>query len=231
MTQSLSHQAVLFDLDGTLADTAPDLTYALNQVRIEESYPVLSDEYIRPSVSHGSIAMIQRGFDIGPEHADFERLRIRLLEIYRDNICHHTTLFPGMDAVLDHLEQQQILWGIVTNKPARFTDPLVEQLKLQHRAASVVSGDTLNESKPHPAPLWHACKKMRVEAKRCIYVGDAARDIEAGKRAGMMTLAAIYGYIGESDYPEQWQADQLIEHPHELLNYLVTANNNNTDNK
>jgi len=214
------HQAVLFDLDGTLADTAPDLALALNQVLEEESQATMAYEDIRPAVSHGGMALIKLAFEIAPEHKDFERLRQRLLAIYRENICNRTTLFPGMSELLEQLEQQQIPWGIVTNKPAWLTNPLVEKLQLRQRVASVVSGDTLKVSKPDPAPLLHACDEMQIEAKHCIYVGDAARDIEAGKRAGMTTLAALYGYIEEHDPPASWEADHLIQHPMEVLNYL-----------
>jgi len=213
-------RAVLFDLDGTLADTAPDLALSLNRVLKEESRPEMSFDSIRPVVSHGGMALIKLGFKIPAEHPEFERLRQRLLTIYRDNICNKTTLFPGMDELLEALEKQHILWGVVTNKPAWLTTPLMEQLQLEQRAGSIVSGDTLKERKPHPAPLFHACQEMQVNSTECIYIGDAARDIEAGQRAGMKTVAALYGYIEEDDPPQQWNADIMITHPLEVLDHL-----------
>ncbi|MFK5895302.1 MAG: HAD-IA family hydrolase [Pseudomonadota bacterium] len=202
--------AVLFDLDGTLADTAPDLANALNQVLLENNHKTLPFEQIRPVVSHGGIALIRLGFNIEPEHPKFETLRIRLLEIYKQDICQQTRLFPGLDKLLIQLEKHNIPWGIVTNKPDWLTEPLLEQLNLTKRMSSLVCGNTLSEKKPHPAPLLHACKEINIAPEHCIYIGDAARDIEAGKRAGMKTIAAAFGYIETFDPPENWQADRLV---------------------
>ncbi|MFK5984617.1 MAG: HAD-IA family hydrolase [Pseudomonadota bacterium] len=203
--------AVLFDLDGTLADTAPDLANALNRVLVENNHCALAYNEIRPVVSHGGIALIRLGFKIEPEHPQFEPLHHRLLEIYRQDICQQTQLFPGLDIVLEQLEKYNIPWGIVTNKPDWLSKPLLQQLNLSHRIGSLVCGNTLAEKKPHPAPLFHACKEINIDPLQCIYIGDAARDIEAGKRAGMKTIAAAYGYIEKHDPPENWQADKLVE--------------------
>jgi len=214
-------KAVLFDLDGTLADTAADLAHALNQVLIENNKAALPFEEIRPVVSHGGIALIRLGFNIEPDHPQFETYRSRLLEIYEQNICQYTVLFPGLDKLLRQLEQNNILWGIVTNKPDWLSEPLIKQLNLSHRIASLVCGNTLSERKPHPAPLFHACKTMNINPENCIYIGDAARDIEAGKRAGMITIAAAYGYIENHDPAENWQAEHIIYDSNELSSLLM----------
>jgi phosphoglycolate phosphatase len=213
-------RTVLFDLDGTLADTAPDLAFALNEVRREQGLPALPFETIRPVVSHGGMALIRLGFQLEPEHPDFESLRQRLLAIYLQNIAVHTRLFPGMDKVLESLEASGKLWGVVTNKPGWLTEPLLEQMGLKQRAAAIVSGDTLPERKPHPAPMLYACERTGSRAEECVYIGDAERDIEAGHAAGMRTMVALFGYIGEQDRPESWGADSLIHTPEEILDWL-----------
>ncbi len=212
-----SLHTVLFDLDGTLVDTAPDLAAALNRVRVEEKLQALPLEHIRPSVSHGSRAMICHGFDIAPEHPDFERLCKRFLEHYAADISSATRLFPGMEAVLDRIEALGLQWGIVTNKPAYLTDPLVAALDLSSRTACVVSGDTTARRKPHPAPVLYACEQTGSVPQHCLYVGDAQRDIEAGLRAGTGTVTALFGYILPTDDPYSWGADIIIESPRELL--------------
>ena len=214
-------RTVLFDLDGTLLDTAPDLAAALNQVLVENQREALPFETIRPWVSHGGPALIGYGFELEPEHPDFEPLRQRLLEIYHTNIADQTRLFPGMAEVLDELEARQLKWGVVTNKPGWLTEPLLEQLDLHARCACIVSGDTLDERKPHPAPLLHACTLTGSQAEECLYVGDAQRDIEAGRNAQMKTLVALFGYLGEEDRPDEWQADGMLEQPADLLKWLV----------
>ncbi|MDH5436057.1 MAG: phosphoglycolate phosphatase [Gammaproteobacteria bacterium] len=211
---------VLFDLDGTLADTAPDLAAALNKVRAEEGLPPLPYETIRTEVSHGSVAITRIGFDINEADVEFERLRKRLLDIYVDNLCVETKLFPGMDVVLEKIEASGMNWGVVTNKPAWLTDPLLDQMGLTQRAACIISGDTTNNRKPHPEPLLLACNQAGSEAHQCLYVGDAVRDIEAGKNAGMQTLIAMFGYIGVNDKPETWGADGMIHTPEEILKWI-----------
>jgi phosphoglycolate phosphatase len=213
-------RTVLFDLDGTLADTAPDLAYALNVVLQENDLSPLPFEIIRPVVSHGGTALIRLGFNIEPDHSDFNRLRDRLLEIYRDNLARHTRLFPGMEAVLDEIEQRGMRWGVVTNKPAWLTEPLLEALELSQRAACIVSGDSTAKRKPDPEPMFYACHLAGSHAAECVYIGDAERDIEAGRRAGMQTLVAMFGYVGTEDRPEQWGADHLINEPLEIISWL-----------
>ena len=221
MRTNNSLRTVLFDLDGTLADTAPDLAFALNAVLQEQDRAPLPFETIRPVVSHSGTALIRLGFEIEPGTAAFESLRLRLLDIYRDHLAQHTRLFPGIEELLGAIEQRGMNWGVVTNKPAWLTDPLLEQIGLSERAACVVSGDTVAERKPHPAPMLHACQLAGSEAHQCLYIGDAARDIEAGRRAGMKTLVALFGYIGEDEQPDSWGADGMIAHPADLLDWIT----------
>lgn len=213
-------KGVLFDLDGTFADTAPDLAAALNQVLSEEGKAPLTFENIRPVVSHGGAALIRLGFNISDQDTEFKRIKKRFLSIYLANISVLTTVFDGIDELLDVLENKDIAWGIVTNKPSWLTDPLMEQLGFTTRAAAIVSGDTTNESKPHPEPLFHACREMNCRPEECLYVGDAERDIIAGNRAGMLTLAALFGYIEPNDRPENWGADAMIKHPLDIAAFL-----------
>lgn len=219
---SRSHpiKTVLFDLDGTLADTAPDLAFALNEVLREQGQAPLPFEQIRPVVSHGGIALIKLGFKIDETDPQFNALRQRLLTIYREHIVRETTLFDGMKNLLDTIEARGLNWGVVTNKPGWLTDPLMEGLALKQRAATIISGDTLDQSKPHPAPMLLACEQAGSSAAQCLYVGDAERDIEAGRNAGMHTLVALFGYIGEGDRPEQWRADGMVKQASAILDWL-----------
>lgn len=216
-------RTVLFDLDGTLLDTAPDLAYALNETLRAFGKEPLPFATIRPVVSHGGIALIRLGFDLGPEDEGYQPRREFLLDTYRRNIARETRPFAGMDALLDTLERQGLNWGVVTNKPAWLTEPLLQELNLYERAAVVVSGDTLNERKPHPAPMLLACERAGSQAHECLYVGDAKRDIEAGHNAGMATLVALFGYIGDADDPHAWGADALVETPEDILHWLTAA--------
>lgn len=211
---------VLFDLDGTLLDTAPDMTHALNALLAEENKPPLSHEQCRHYASHGSIALVNLGFTEQQSPEDFERRRRRFLEIYEQNLCLDTKLFDGMAEVLNWLEQNQLSWGIVTNKPAYLTEPLLKQLELFERACSVVSGDTLAVNKPSPEPLYLAATQCQHLATECLYVGDAERDIVAGKRANMRTLIAKYGYIEPHEPIASWGADGVINHPDEILSWV-----------
>ncbi len=220
MGQALS--TVLFDLDGTLLDTAPDLAWALNEVRAANGLPALEFERIRPHVSHGSFALTKIGCDASEGSAEFERFRLAVLELYSENVARETQLFEGMDQLLDDLDSRSIPWGIVTNKPGWLTVPLLQQLNLQSRAGVVVSGDTAPEKKPHPAPLLLAAEHMGTPPGECVYVGDAERDVAAGKAAGMYTLAALYGYIGADDVPSNWGADALIRSPLDIRRWLVS---------
>ena len=217
---SIRVRTVLFDLDGTLADTAPDLAYALNVLLESEGKKALPYETIRPEASHGGIALIKLGFGLNPEDPKFETLRKQFLEIYEQNIVRETRLFDGIEQVLGNLEAQGIGWGVVTNKPEFLTKPLMDQLNLSQRASCIVSGDSTNNRKPHPEPLLYACQQTGSNPRQCLYVGDAERDITAGHKAGMQTLVALYGYIGRDDTPANWGADDLIDHPSEIINWL-----------
>ena len=213
-------RTVLFDLDGTLADTAPDLAYALNTLLAEHHKPLLPYPTIRPVASNGAAALIELGFGVARTDPHFAPLRARFLEIYRAHLTRETRLFPGMAELLDAIAARGLNWGIVTNKPAFLTEPLVDQLGLREDLACVVSGDTTANPKPHPEPLLHACKLAGSRPHECLYIGDAARDIEAGRAAGMKTLVALFGYIGAQDQPDTWGADGLIRAPGDALDWL-----------
>lgn len=215
-------KTVLFDLDGTLADTAPDLANALNHVLKNHQCDPLPYETIRPIVSHGGMALITLGF--GKEHPEFDTLYQELLQHYQNNIANETVLFPGMNELLRELEEKNINWGVVTNKPSWLTEPLLDALNLTSRTAAIVSGDTLEQRKPHPAPILHACKQAGSEAAECMYIGDAERDIEAGNRAGMPSIVALFGYIAESDTPDDWGAHSSINHPQEIISLIESLN-------
>ncbi|HAJ92190.1 MAG TPA: phosphoglycolate phosphatase [Gammaproteobacteria bacterium] len=213
-------RTILFDLDGTLLDTAPDLADALNTVLLENRHNPLPYADIRPVVSHGGIALIELGFKLDSSDPAFGPLRQRLLEVYRKNISRRTQPFPGITELLDNIEQRGLNWGIVTNKPGWLTEPLLKDLDLFDRAACVISGDTLDERKPHPAPMLHASQLANSRPEQCVYIGDAQRDIEAGNNAGMQTLVALFGYLQETDEPHTWNANNMIEHPQDLLAWL-----------
>lgn len=213
-------RTVLFDLDGTLADTAPDLADALNTVLDEQGRSPMSYDVIRPIVSHGAAALIYLGFELEEGQDGFDVIRDRLLDIYSTNIARKTRLFPGMDKVLDTLEQRGMAWGVITNKPSWLTEPLLRELNLTARAACIVSGDTTSRKKPDPMPMHFACQVIGCRAEECVYVGDAKRDIEAGQRAGMPTLAALFGYIGDHESPFDWGADAMLAQPEDILTWL-----------
>lgn len=213
-------RTVLFDLDGTLIDTAPDIAIALNRVLSEQGKPALAYERIRPVVSHGSTALVELAFGISPADPLFVLFRDRFLDIYRNNLACESALFPGMTEVLASIEQRSMRWGVVTNKPAWLTEPLLEQLNLTARCACIISGDTIAQRKPHPAPMLLACERSSCEPAHCIYIGDAQRDVQAGKSAGMRTLIALFGYLAEDDRPETWGADALLENPAAILDWL-----------
>lgn len=219
-------RAILFDLDGTLVDTAPDLAWALNATLQHYDRQPLPYASIRSQVSHGGIALIRLGFGIDTDDPAFETYRQHLLKIYRENISQHSQLFAGMDSLLEYLEQHDIAWGIVTNKPAWLTDPLLEQMQLQQRVGCVVSGDTCAEKKPHPMPVQHACQLLQVEPADTWYVGDAQRDIEAGRAAGCFTIAALFGYIEEDDCVDLWQADLQVSHATDIITLIEAAEHN-----
>lgn len=213
-------RSVLFDLDGTLLDTAPDLAAALNHVLESNGRQALAYETIRPWASHGGLALIKNGFNIESDAPQLEDLRQQLLHFYYNNLSTHTAFFAGMDDVLLQLEKAGIQWGIVTNKPGWLTEPLLEQLELSNRSNCTISGDTLSERKPHPLPLQHACKLIGCDVSECIYVGDAQRDIKAAINAKMPSLLALFGYISDLDYPHDWGADAMLNTPLEIIDWI-----------
>jgi phosphoglycolate phosphatase len=212
-------RAVLFDLDGTLADTAPDLGYALNRMRDARGFPPIPLTATRPVTSMGARGLLDVGFSIGPGHADYQAMRREFLVIYEQNICRESRLFPDMPEVLEAIEGRGMRWGVVTNKAERLARILLDRLGIASRAACIVGGDTTPQLKPHPAPLLAACAAMREDAAACIYAGDDKRDIEAGRAAGMKVAAAGWGYLNGSP-PDSWNADWLLERPRDLLPLL-----------
>jgi len=214
------YRAVLFDLDGTLADTAPDLGHALNLLLERHGRTALDQDVIRPHASHGTPGLLGVGFGITPDDPDFTPLRQEYLGLYEAHLVTYTRLFQGMAELLDQLEQRGLPWGIVTNKPERFALPLLERLGLKERTATVIGGDTCSNPKPHPEPMHCACREIGVAPEECLYVGDAERDVESARAAGMATLIAAYGYLGENDRPEDWNALGIIQSPLDILTYL-----------
>jgi N-acetyl-D-muramate 6-phosphate phosphatase len=212
-------RAILFDLDGTLLDTAPDMVGALNELRREQGLAPLPYEEVRSAVSHGAARVVKTGF---PDAAadDAAALQRRFLEIYRGALSRGTRLFPGMDEVLDALSRRRLKSGIVTNKPAWLTDPLLEELGLRARFDCVVSGDTVAERKPHPLPLLHAAELAGVSPGECIYVGDAERDVQAAHAAGMPALVANYGYLRAGEDSSAWAGDGYLQKALDLLSWL-----------
>ncbi len=213
-------KGVLFDLDGTFADTAPDLAAALNHVRATRSLPPLPLELLRPQASHGSAGLLKTGMNITPEHPEFEALRDIFLDHYTAHICANTRLFEGMPELISTLEQRGIVWGIVTNKPHRFTVPLMQGLGYAERVACLVSGDTCAYAKPHPDPMLKACELIALAPAQCLYIGDDRRDIQAANAVVMRGIIANYGYVSDDVSVENWQAYGSINQPMELLNYL-----------
>ncbi|WP_324780712.1 HAD-IA family hydrolase [Thiobacillus sedimenti] len=214
-------RAVLFDLDGTLIDTAPDLGHALNLQRTRHGLAPLADEVIRPQASHGARGLLGLGFGLHPDDARFPAMREEFLELYAANICRHSKPFPGILDLLDALETRGLKWGVVTNKPARFTEPLLSILDLAERAACIVSGDTCPQPKPHPAPMLVAAELCGAAPSQCLYLGDAERDIQAATAAAMPALVAAWGYLDADDAPHTWGAHAEIRHPLDTLAYLA----------
>ena len=212
-------EAVLFDLDGTLIDTAPDMGGALNNLLREEGRQPLPLASIRPFVSQGGLVLTRLGFGDRVDEAEIEPLRQRFLQHYRAIVADNSRLFDGFEQVLGELETKSIPWGVVTNKPEWLTLPLLEQLHLASRCAAIIGGDTLAQRKPHPQPLLEAAARIGVDSAGCIYVGDDARDIVAGKAAQMKTLVAAWGYIEDAGMIADWDADDVIEQPLDLLQH------------
>lgn len=216
-------RGVLFDLDGTLADTAPDLARALNRVRAARGEAPLPLARVRPVVSLGGRALVRLAFGVGPGEDGFEPLHRRFLEAYREHVAVRTRLFPGMEAVLAAIEARGLPWGIVTNKASWLTVPLLEALGLAARAACVVCGDTTPNRKPHPEPLLYACARLGREPAHCLYVGDSRNDVAAAREAGVRALIALFGYIPEDEDPAAWGAHAALDSPAALLAWLERA--------
>jgi N-acetyl-D-muramate 6-phosphate phosphatase len=214
-------QAVFFDLDGTLADTAADLADPVNRMRIERGLEALPLETLRPFASMGARGLIGRALGVTPADEGFEALRQDFLRRYEQAMVVHTRLFDGMHEVLDRIESAGLRWGVVSNKFERLVRPIVAQLGLAERSATAIGGDTTPFAKPHPEPLLHAAKLTDVDPRRCVYVGDDLRDIEAGRAAGMFTVAAAYGFCGDALPPAQWGADAVIDSPRALIGLLA----------
>lgn len=212
---------LLFDLDGTLVDTAPDLVAALNFVLTTHGKPKVSLKDARCWAGAGSARLIEQGFSVSPAAKGFQFLRDQLLDYYDQHVCEGSCLFPGIDQLLTRLEAAGHSWGIVTNKPARFTDPLLNALGLSHRAAVVVCGDTLPTNKPEPEPVLHACRLNGRKTSTTALIGDDLRDIMAGRAAGTTTVAVTWGYASPDDLPDNWGADHMVDSPAELEHLLI----------
>jgi len=215
----MTERAVLFDLDGTLADTAPDLAAALNRLRADQGLEPVPLHRLRPFASAGARGLVHAGFGVKPGDEDYDALRTAFLEAYRENTCVETRLFPGMAELLAELARRAIPWGIVTNKATRFTDRIVEALGLS--PACVVCGDTTEHIKPHPAPLLHAAEQLALPAGACLYLGDDLRDVQAAIAAGMRAIAVAWGYHHpEGGGPRSWKAEAVIAQPGDLIAFL-----------
>lgn len=216
-----SVRAVLFDLDGTLIDTAPDLGYAANRVRAEAGLPPLPVAAYRPVASAGARGLLKVGLDLGPEHPDYPQRRESFLRHYRENLARASRLFAGMDETLAAFERNSIRWGVVTNKPQWLAEPLMQQLQLTARAACIIGAVEGLPVKPAPDSLLKACRELQLVPAQCVYVGDDRRDVDAARAAGMPVLAAAWGYLGDGEPVERWQADAIIATPAELLNFCA----------
>ncbi len=222
MPQTLRPRCILFDLDGTLVDTAPDLADALNQLLHRHGRAMLTADAIRPVASHGTPGLLGLGFGLTPNDPAFAEFRREYLDLYEATHYRASRLFDGLETCLAHLEQNGQGWGVVTNKPARFTEPLLDRLNLRSRAACVVSGDSAAQPKPDPAPMHLACQIARVAPTDCLYVGDAERDVIAAHAVGMPCAIAAWGYLGPDDRPEAWHAEYQFASPRDLLHHLMS---------
>ncbi|NOQ13568.1 MAG: phosphoglycolate phosphatase [Methyloprofundus sp.] len=212
---------VLFDLDGTLLNTAPDLTTALNKALTHFNFPEVSVNAITPYISYGAAVMIDTALEEEVSAAIKADILEWLLNYYENHIADATELYTGMPELLETLEDKGIPWGVVTNKRERMTQPLMQALDLTKRSACIICGDTTAHSKPHPEPMLTACRQIQVSPESCLYIGDAQHDISAGKAANMQTLAATWGYLKPDDKPQDWGADALIDHPDEILDWIT----------
>lgn len=222
MSQASLPQAVLFDLDGTLIDTAPDFVRVVNGMRQRRELPDIAYERIHATVSEGARALVELAFGLSEGEAGFESLRQELLDDYREQLSVESRLYPGMAEVLDWLDSHNIAWGIVTNKPSLYAEPLLRDLNLSERCRSLVCPDHVKQRKPHAEPILLACSQLGASADASVYVGDHRRDIEAGRNAGTRTVACAYGYIRDDDPAASWGADYAIDHPQALIDILET---------
>jgi phosphoglycolate phosphatase len=222
----MSVEGVLFDLDGTLVDTAPDLVAVLNRMLAEAGRAAIPYAIARNEVSNGASGLVQLGFGTGLAAMEFERLSVRFIELYTARVCVKSRIFRGLENIHEVVYKEGMRWGIVTNKPRLMTLPLLEHLGLAGLPGSIVSGDQLPQRKPHPAPLLLAAEELGVSPDRCVYVGDAPRDIQAGRAAGMMTIAAGYGYIRPREDVLAWGADRLVRCPAEVADWLAEGRMN-----
>lgn len=216
----VNFSAVLFDLDGTVVDSAPDLAGAANDMRVSRGLDPLPYALLRPMVGSGARGMVGVALQVQPGDADFMALRDEFLQRYEERLTRETVVFSTMQPVLKKLTQSGMVWGIVTNKIARYAEPLVSALGLHDGSAVLICGDTTAHAKPHPAPLIEAANRIQVPVARCLYVGDDLRDVQAGKAAGMQTAAAAWGYLGNGDSVHEWGADHLLVQPQDLLKLL-----------
>lgn len=216
-------RAVLFDMDGTLLDTAPDFIAICQAMRAARELPPTDEQRIRDVISGGAKAMIQASFDLPPEAAGFEALRLEFLERYQQGCAVHSHLYEGMAQLLADIEQANLIWGVVTNKPLRFAEPIMQQLGLAERSAVLICPDHVTRSKPDPEPLLLACRKLDLDPASVLFVGDDLRDIESGRDAGTRTAAVRYGYIHPNDNPDHWGADVVVDHPSDLRRVLDQA--------
>lgn len=215
-------QAILFDLDGTIADTAPDLAAAANSLRLADDVPPLPIELLRPFASQGARGLLKEAVGLSPEDPGFEHARLRFLSYYEQNLCVYTRLFPGIEPLLAGIEKRGTPWGIVTNKVEYYALPLMQKLGLSDRCAITVGGDTTPNPKPAPDPLLHAARAIKVAPEACLYVGDDLRDVQAAHAAGMRSVAVRWGYLGDGPPIEQWNAHHLVRTPKDLHDLLET---------
>ncbi|EWC39618.1 N-acetylmuramic acid 6-phosphate phosphatase MupP [Pseudomonas stutzeri] len=216
-------RAVLFDMDGTLLDTAPDFIAVAQAMRAVRDLPPVSEQQIRDVVSGGARAMVLGAFDVDPFSDEFEQLRLEFLARYQEHCAIHSHLYDGMAELLDEIERSNLRWGVVTNKPLRFAEPIMQQLGLASRSAVLVCPDHVTNSKPDPEPMLLACKQLDLDPSAVLFVGDDLRDIESGRAAGSRTAAVRYGYIHPEDNPSNWGADVVVDHPLELRQILDRA--------
>lgn len=227
MSLDTSIECVLFDLDGTLIDTAPDFVQVVKKLCAENDRPAIDNKLIYQTVSDGARALVKLAFAIEEDHEDFPRLRQRLLDIYEEQLAStESKLYPGLEELLGKLEEQGIPWGIVTNKPERYASLLLDNMDLARRCACLVCPDHVSDTKPHPEPILLACQQLNVDTERTVYIGDHIRDIQAAKNADVIAIAAAYGYLAADSKVEEWYADFIVQQPEQtapLLNMLKFA--------